>query len=62
LEPGKTYRYRIVSKKIVQYKPYEVVYGNTVVSDIFEFTTLNPNKKEFSLGVVPDGQEESGNL
>ena len=54
LEPGKTYRYRINSKEILQFDPYEVLYGETIVGEISEFTTLDPDAESFSFGVVAD--------
>ena len=60
LEPGKTYKYRVVSKEIVQFKPYEVIYGSTIVSDMYRFKTLDTKKTGFSFGIVNDGHERSG--
>lgn len=59
LEPGKTYRYRVGSKDILQFEPYEVVFGTTVSSGVEEFRTLDPSKDEFSFVVFQDlhGQE-----
>ena len=42
LDPGIKYKYRVNSKKILQYQPYEVIYGETAVGDFHEFSTLNP--------------------
>jgi Calcineurin-like phosphoesterase/Purple acid Phosphatase, N-terminal domain len=57
LEPGTKYRYRVVSKEILVYDPYEVLYGDTIVGDVLEFETLNPDKTNFSFGVVTDVHE-----
>ena len=54
LEPGKAYRYRVSSKEILQFEPYEVIFGETVVSDIFGFKTLDPAKKNFLFYVFQD--------
>ncbi len=51
LEPRKAYRYRVASKEILQFEPYEVIFGETVVSDIYGFKTLAPTKKNFSFYV-----------
>jgi len=59
LDPGTVYRYRIVSKQILKYDPYEVIYGDSVVDDIYEFETLNPEKKSFSFGIVTDLHERA---
>jgi len=62
LDAGTLYRYRIVSKEILQYDPYEVIYGDSVVDDIYEFETLNPEKQNFSFGVVTDLHERASIL
>ena len=62
LERGKSYRYRVVSKEIVQFEPYEVLYGTTVVSDIFSFKTLDPLKESTSFFVVNDIHEDASRL
>jgi len=62
LEPGKSYRYRVVSKEIVQFQPYEVLFGSTVVSDIFTFKTLNPLQESISFYVVNDIHEDAARL
>lgn len=62
LKAGTKYRYRIVSKEILQYDPYEVIYGDTTVDDIYEFETLNTEKTGFSFGAVTDMHERAGVL
>ena len=62
LEPGKSYRYRVISKEIVQFQPYEVLFGSTVVSDIFTFKTLNPLQESTSFYVVNDIHEDAARL
>jgi len=57
LKSGTKYKYRIVSKEILQYDPYEVIYGDSVVDDILDFETLDPGKTRFSFGVVTDLHE-----
>lgn len=59
LEPGKTYKYRVVSKEILKFGPYEVLYGETVVGDISQFTTLDPKATSFSFGVIADLHEDA---
>jgi len=54
LVPGKSYRYRVVSKEILQFAPYEVVYGDTVVGDIHSFRILEPKKSGFRFQVFQD--------
>jgi len=62
LKPGTKYRYRIVSKEILQYDPYEVIFGDSVVDEVLEFETLNPEKRSFSFGVVTDLHERASML
>jgi predicted phosphodiesterase len=62
LEKGIKYRYRIVSKEILKFNPYEVLYGDTVVGEVHEFETLNPDKESFSFGAVTDVHERSSEL
>jgi calcineurin-like phosphoesterase family protein/purple acid phosphatase-like protein len=62
LEAGKKYRYRIVSREILQFDPYEVLYGDTVVGEVFEFETLSQDKKQFSFGVIADVHERAKKL
>jgi len=62
LTAGKTYRYRVISKEILQFEPYEVIYGNTVVGDINEFITFDPDKDQFSFQAVQDIHDDSERL
>lgn len=62
LEPGKTYRYRVVSKQIEQFKPYEVIYGDAIASDIYQFKTLDKTKEGFSFYVFQDIHEDANTL
>ncbi|MFC1564956.1 metallophosphoesterase [candidate division KSB1 bacterium] len=62
LEPGKKYKYRIVSTKIDQFKPYEVVYGDTVTGMINKFETLSESKQEFTFLVTSDVHERAADL
>jgi len=54
LKQGQTYRYRVASKEILQFEPYETVYGGTVLGDILEFRTLDPAKKEAAFRIFQD--------
>lgn len=62
LEPGKSYRYRVISKEIVQFQPYEVLFGSTVAGDIFTFQTLNPLQESTSFYVINDIHEDAARL
>lgn len=59
LKPGTKYKYRIISKEIQQYNPYEVIYGDSTVDDIYEFETLNIQKTDFSFGAISDMHEQA---
>ncbi len=54
LKPGTEYKYRINSKKILQFNPYEVIYGEIIVGDFNSFSPLNPEPLEFSFGAISD--------
>jgi len=62
LTPGQEYRYRLFSKEIVQFKPYEVTYGGSIASNVYQFETLNTEETAFSFGVVTDVHEGSARL
>ena len=59
LDAGTSYRYRVISKEIIQFDPYEVIFGDSVVDDILSFETLDPEKTNFSFGVVTDLHERA---
>jgi len=48
LKPATTYSYRVLSKEIVETKVNHVVYGNTINSETYTFTTPHSNPKEVS--------------
>jgi len=62
LEPGHEYRYRAFSKHIAEFEPYEVTFGESVVSDVFGFTTLDPAKESFSFASISDIHEDAERL
>ncbi len=57
LEPGKTYDYRIVSKKVKRQYPYDIGFGKTLYGEVFSFNTLNQDKNEISFLVINDIHE-----
>jgi predicted phosphodiesterase len=59
LEPGRTYRYRIVSKEMLQFEPYEVIFGDQITSDVYPFEVLDTQKDAFSFAVVADVHEQA---
>ena len=54
LTPGQRYFYRIVSKVIVSLTADDILYGEEISSEIYEFETLNLDKQEFSFVVLAD--------
>jgi acid phosphatase type 7 len=62
LKPGQQVVYRVVSKEILQFEPYEVVYGPTAVSDLRTFRTLDAKKPSFSFQVFQDLHGDSVQL
>lgn len=62
LEKGTKYKYRVNSKEILEFNPYEVLYGDTVVGEVLEFETLDPEKESFSFGAVTDVHERGSEL
>jgi len=62
LESGQKYRYRLFSKEIVQFKPYEVTFGGSIASGVYQFETLDTKKAAFSFGVVTDIHGSSARL
>ncbi|NGM90695.1 metallophosphoesterase family protein [Parapusillimonas sp. SGNA-6] len=57
LEPGKKYYYKVLSKDFFEYKPYDVVFGNTIESEMYSFTAPDMKKEEFSMLVLNDIHE-----
>jgi acid phosphatase type 7 len=54
LKPGTTYKYRIASKDIIDFHPYNLKYGETIYSDIYQFTTSHKSPAEVSWLVMND--------
>lgn len=63
LEPGTTYRYRVVSRAFLGYERQHIVaWGDSIISDSFKFTTLDPEKERFSFSMVSDLHERADEL
>lgn len=54
LQPGRSYNYRVVSKDILEFKPYQLTYGDTIKSDDYSFSTIHPGAKEVSWLIFND--------
>lgn len=57
LKPGTTYSYRTVSMAILDFQPYEVKYGETVMSEIYQFQTPGPDADSVTFVVFNDMHE-----
>jgi len=63
LQPGTTYKYRIISQEFKGYtQQHLVTFGETVASDEFSFTTLDRKKDDYSFCVVSDIHERAEHL
>ena len=58
LTPGTRYLYRLVSREIVDFKFYNVTFGETIISDEYLFTSFNNNKTNFSFITLNDRHEK----
>ncbi|SHG44618.1 3',5'-cyclic AMP phosphodiesterase CpdA [Flavobacterium fluvii] len=54
LKPGTKYFYKVFSKQIVEFQPYKMTFGETINSEIYSFTTLNPDAEKVSWLVLND--------
>lgn len=54
LQPDTEYEYRVVTKIIDDFQPYQVTYGDSIRSGWHKFRTLDPGADEFTFAVVPD--------
>lgn len=54
LKPGTKYNYKVLSKEIVDFKPYELKYGETISSDTYSFTTPQSNPASVSWLIMND--------
>ncbi|PWK87708.1 FN3 domain-containing metallophosphoesterase family protein [Fulvimonas soli] len=58
LEPGHTYQYQVVSRRVVAVRPYWPERGNTVQGEVRRFTTLDPARATARFAVVTDTHEK----
>jgi len=54
LKPGTHYYYRICSREIILYQPYKKEFGETAVSEISSFTTLDDKQTDFTALIFND--------
>ncbi len=62
LKPGCAYEYRVVSREIVTFDPYAVVYGDVITAGPYQVQTCDPQKRQFSFCVVNDIHEQAQRL
>jgi len=54
LKPGTKYSYKVISRDILRFEPYKVVYGDTIESGVFSFTTPVTLDKDVTLLIMND--------
>lgn len=54
LSPAKIYAYRLFSKEITKFDSYSVVYGDSITSDSFSYSTLNATADEVTFIEMSD--------
>lgn len=57
LVPGKKYYYKVLSRDFVKYDPYDVVYGETIESEVYSFIAPDEKREDFSMLVLNDIHE-----
>ena len=62
LEAGKTYRYRVVSTRVVKMKSYWPEKGLPVEGPVSTFTTFDRGKSSFSFAAITDTHEDVARL
>lgn len=62
LKLGKSYKYKVFAVKVLDYQPYKCVYGDTIFSDIHEFTTFDTNKKEVNFTMFCDVHDDASKI
>ena len=62
LKPNTKYYYKAVSKKISKFDPYDIKFGKTISSEIFSFTTTNPDSLDVSMAIMNDLHNRSKSI
>lgn len=57
LRPGRTYRYRVASRRVVALRPYWPDRGHAVESPVYTFTTFDASKHGASFATMTDTHE-----
>lgn len=62
LKPDTEYDYRIVTRQITLFEPYNVVYGDTICSEWEQFRTLSPEMKSWKFAMFNDIHNKNDKL
>ena len=62
LSPAKEYAYRLYSKEITEFEPYSVVYGDSITSKSYRFSTLDTSADEVTFIEISDIHGSNDNL
>ncbi|MEZ4968544.1 MAG: metallophosphoesterase family protein [Flavobacteriaceae bacterium] len=54
LESNTTYNYRVMSREIIKFDPYDLVFGETLAGNVQTFTTLDPDSDSVSCLILND--------
>ena len=59
LKPATEYEYRIISKQMLSFEPYKVVFGEEIASDWYAFRTFDPKADEVTFVVANDIHDDA---
>ena len=62
LKPGRSYSYKAFCIDVINFKPYECTFGDTVYSSKGTFDTLDPTKNEVKFTVFCDAHDNSSRI
>lgn len=62
LEASRNYDYRIVSKEMRDFQPYKVVFGDSIATQWYKFSTIDPKKKGASIFITSDMHSDAKKL
>jgi len=62
LLPGKEYQYKVIALEIKDYQAYKCIYGDSVVSETYSFTTFDPEADQINFTVFCDIHDKADKL
>ncbi len=62
LRPGALYRYRVISREIVNFGAYKIEFGETLTNEFRQFRALDRRKSEFSFLVFNDIHDQTATI